>query len=231
SRFIINIPETERKDLVRVLFQIELAHWFYLDFYCKSGRPFIKSCGFREFAFSLFKHIPFLAPYVNDLNSIIEEWRDYKSSVPTYGAIIMDEDLTHVLLVQSYWSRTSWGFPKGKINKDEPPCHCAIREVFEETGFNIAPNLDPEEFIETTIHDQIVRLYIIPGVNRNTRFHPRTRNEIRAVSWFLLSDLPVSRKDSSYKYKTGLNNNAFFMVMPFLRYLYYTVLNMLFRLF
>jgi mRNA-decapping enzyme subunit 2 len=60
---------------------------------------------------------------------LIEEWRDYKFSVPTYGAILLDENLTHVLLVQSYWSRSSWGFPKGKVNKDEAPCHCAIREV------------------------------------------------------------------------------------------------------
>ena len=26
-------------------------------------------------------------------------------------------------------SRTSWGFPKGKVNKDESAFDCAIREV------------------------------------------------------------------------------------------------------
>ena len=36
SRFIINIPEEERTDLIRIFFQIEIAHWFYLDFYCES---------------------------------------------------------------------------------------------------------------------------------------------------------------------------------------------------
>ena len=35
SRFIINIPEEERKDLIRICFQIELAHWFYVDEYVK----------------------------------------------------------------------------------------------------------------------------------------------------------------------------------------------------
>ncbi len=37
SRFIINVPEEERTDLIRIFFQIEIAHWFYLDFYCDSS--------------------------------------------------------------------------------------------------------------------------------------------------------------------------------------------------
>jgi ADP-ribose pyrophosphatase YjhB (NUDIX family) len=33
------------------------------------------------------------------------------------------------LLVQGYWVKASWGFPKGKVNQDELPVDCAIREV------------------------------------------------------------------------------------------------------
>jgi hypothetical protein len=33
SRFILNIPEEEFKSSDRLFFQIEQAHWFYLDFY------------------------------------------------------------------------------------------------------------------------------------------------------------------------------------------------------
>lgn len=33
------------------------------------------------------------------------------------------------VLVQPFMSRTSWGFPKGKVNKDESAFDCAIREV------------------------------------------------------------------------------------------------------
>ena len=33
SRFLLNIPATERDDMVRLMFQIELAHWFYIDFH------------------------------------------------------------------------------------------------------------------------------------------------------------------------------------------------------
>ena len=43
---------------------------------------------------------------------IIEEFRIYKLNVPTYGAIILNEDLSKVLIVCGYWTKTSWGFPK-----------------------------------------------------------------------------------------------------------------------
>ena len=33
------------------------------------------------------------------------------------------------LLVQGYWAKASWGFPKGKVNEDEIDYMCAIREV------------------------------------------------------------------------------------------------------
>ena len=55
SRFIVNVPEEERKDLVRLCFQIELAHWFYIDFYCSEENSSRKHCSFREFAANIFK--------------------------------------------------------------------------------------------------------------------------------------------------------------------------------
>lgn len=174
SRFIINIPNSDRNNFVRICFQIELAHWFYLDFYCtgEENRALVP-CGIKQFASHIFnvsdinalvnnlvyvlitnhiqllfslpsfhsideywpipnehkQHIPFLSLHVKNLDNILQEWKQYKMSVPTYGAILMTSDLKHVLLVQSYWAKSSWGFPKGKVNENEDPLHCAIREV------------------------------------------------------------------------------------------------------
>ena len=64
--------------------------------------------------------------------------------------------LLQCLLVQPYMSRTSWGFPKGKVNKDEKEFNCAVREVLEETGFDITLYSSPDEFLESTIHDHQV---------------------------------------------------------------------------
>lgn len=57
SRFIVNVPEEERKDLVRLFFQIELAHWFYIDFYCSEENSTRKQCNIKEFSANIFKAI------------------------------------------------------------------------------------------------------------------------------------------------------------------------------
>ncbi|KAL6262636.1 hypothetical protein P5V15_005429 [Pogonomyrmex californicus] len=217
SRFIINVPEEERKDLVRICFQIELAHWFYLDFYCTEEYPKLRSCGMKEFATHIFQHIPFLKPHVQHIDAVLEQWREYKQNVPTFGAIVLNEDMTKVLLVQSYWAKNSWSFPKGKVNEDEEPFHCAIREVLEETGFDISNLIDKNEYIESVINDQVVRLYIISGVQKDTKFQPKTRKEIKNVEWFAVADLPNTKKDMTPKLKIGVGPNAFFMVVPFVK--------------
>ena len=79
----------------------------------------------NEFAKHMFRHIPFLRKHANEVDEILENWRQYKISVPTYGAIMLNEDLTQVVLVQSYWNKTSWGFPKGKVNEEEEGHLCA----------------------------------------------------------------------------------------------------------
>nr|CAD7262894.1 unnamed protein product [Timema shepardi] len=217
SRFIINVPEEERKDLIRICFQIELAHWFYLDFYCTEENKHLKTCGMKDFAAHTFNHIPFLRVHFKNLTEILDKWREYKQSVPTYGAIVLNEDMSQVLLVQSYWSRSSWGFPKGKVNEEEDPSHCAVREVLEETGFDINKLIDHNEFIESVINEQTVRLYIVSGVQSDTKFEPRTRNEIKSVEWFSVADLPSSKKDATPRAKFGVGPNAFFMVVPFIK--------------
>nr|CAG4650221.1 EOG090X07NG [Sida crystallina] len=217
SRFIVNVPVEERKDVVRLCFQIELAHWFYIDFYCMEEGSTRKHCNFKEFAANIFKHLSFLKNQLSTFESIMEQFREYKQAVPTYGAILLNENMTHVLLVQGFWSKNSWGFPKGKVNEDEDPARCAVREVLEETGYDISTIIESREFLETTVNDQLTRLYVIPGVPHDSKFVPRTRNEIRAVQWFSLADLPSTKKDAMTKTRLGFGSASFFMVLPFVR--------------
>lgn len=90
-------------------------------------------------------------------------------------------------------------------------------QVLEETGFDISKLLNKNDYIEAIIHDQIVRLYIIGYIPRDTKFQPRTRNEIKACEWFPLADLPANKKDMTPKLKMGVSPNAFFMVLPFVK--------------
>lgn len=216
SRFILHIPSEERDNAIRVCFQIELAHWFYLDF-CMQNTPGAPHCGIRDFAKAVFHHCPFLLPHGEDVQKVLEQWKEYKMGVPTYGAIILDESLENALLVQGYLAKSGWGFPKGKVNEDEAPHDCAVREVLEETGFDIKNRICKDMYIEQKITDQLVRLYIIPGVSKDTKFNPKTRKEIRNIEWFPIEKLPCHRNDMTPKSKLGLAPNRFFMAIPFIR--------------
>ena len=151
-------------------FQIEIAHWFYIDEYvsnkdkANSYRPKLKQCWLREFAEHMFRHIGFLKVHADNVDQILDDFRNYKLAVPTYGGIILNEDMSKVLLVLGYWSKTSWGFPKGKVNEDEAPHLCAVREVLEETGFDMSPKIDPDQFIAKEIHGQRCCLYIVSNI-------------------------------------------------------------------
>ncbi|XP_043195901.1 m7GpppN-mRNA hydrolase-like isoform X2 [Amphibalanus amphitrite] len=219
SRFIINVPEEEKSQTNRIMFQVELAHWFYIDFYCTDESNELQPCGIKQFALHLFHHLPLLRPHLADFEAVLARWREYKLAVPTCGAILLDETCQHVLLVQGFYSRASWGFPKGKCNESElGELHrCAVREVQEEIGYDISEALSREDYLEQVVNEQRVRLYLIPGVSRATKFQPRTRNEIKSIEWFAVADLPTGQRDAPSKAKLGLSPNSFFMVIPFVR--------------
>ncbi|XP_074604531.1 decapping mRNA 2 [Brevipalpus obovatus] len=211
SRFIINLPQNERENIIRAMFQVEQAHWFYKDF-VRVQRPSLPALQFRFFARIMFNHVPFLKTLLYEFDSLLEQWREYKSNVPTYGAILLDPSLEHVLMVQGF-SSNSWGFPKGKVNAEEDPVLCACREVKEETGFECSKLINKDDYIELKIRDTCIRLYIIPGVKMSEKFCTQTRGEIKDIRWFSLNRLPLHKNDHD------LNANVFFMAIPFIKHL------------
>lgn len=129
----------------------------------------------------------------------------------------MDSSLDNVLLVQGYWIKASWGFPKGKVNKAESPEACAAREVLEETGYNITGKIDKTQYAEHLLNEQLSRLYFVTDVPTNIAFKPKTRGEIKNVQWFNVDDLPAHKKDNVSKRNLNLAANCFFMVIPFVK--------------
>lgn len=148
-------------------------------------------------------------------------------SVPTYGAILLTSDLKNCLLVQSFFAKNSWSFPKGKINQDEDPVKCAVREVYEETGYDCGHLINEHAFIEgQTSNYQYTRLYIVKNVPIDTKFCPRTRNEIKDCSWFRIDELPTTRTDDGYFMdQRKIRANSFFMILPFISKLKHWIAN------
>lgn len=52
--------------------------------------------------FILFSHCPFLLPQGEDVEKVLDEWKEYKMGVPTYGAIILDETLENVSVIKIF---------------------------------------------------------------------------------------------------------------------------------
>ena len=136
---------------------------------------------------------------------------------------MLNQDMDQVVLVKGWKKSATWSFPRGKINKDEPDLDCAIREVYEETGYNLKEAIyiaDDEDFVETTIRAQHIKLYIFPGVPMNTHFEPRTRKEISEIEWCKVSELPAMKKQERKQEGRGedlaINAKRFYMVAPFM---------------
>ena len=153
------------------------------------------------------------------------EFLAYKTRVPVRGAIMLNEKMDSVVLVKGWKKGANWSFPRGKINKDEPDLDCAVREVYEETGYDIkaAGLVGSEEemkHIEVTMREQHMRLYVFRGVPMDTHFEPRTRKEISKIEWYKLSELPTIRKKKQLQEGKGedlaVHANKFYMVAPFL---------------
>lgn len=79
------------------------GHW-ELDSGASPSQPF-PCCSFlgwtkgKEVSLTLsvlFSHCPFLLPQGEDVEKVLDEWKEYKMGVPTYGAIILDETLENV---------------------------------------------------------------------------------------------------------------------------------------
>ncbi|XP_044718061.1 dcp2, box A domain-containing protein [Hirsutella rhossiliensis] len=226
-RFIINLPQEDLSSVARICFQVEEAQWFYEDF-IRPLDPTLPSMSLRIFCLRIFQHCPLLASFSAEHHTkAFEEFLQYKTRVPVRGAIMLNQAMDSVVLVKGWKKGASWSFPRGKINKDEDDLDCAIREVYEETGLDLrAAGLAPTEkrpkYIEISMREQQLRLYVFRDIPMATDFQPRTRKEISKIQWYKLSDLPTFRKrgDKSAQNRNdagaGGGGSKFYMVAPFL---------------
>ncbi|KAJ5997448.1 hypothetical protein N7499_006156 [Penicillium canescens] len=221
-RFIINLPREELESVERICFQVEEAQWFYEDF-IRPLDPALPSLNLKTFAMRIFQHCPLMSQWSHYHHmAAFSEFLHYKTRVPVRGAIMLNEDMDEVVLVKGWKKGANWSFPRGKINKGEKDLDCAIREVYEETGFDVrdaklVKDEDDVKFIEITMREQHMRLYVFRGVPRDTHFEPRTRKEISKIEWYKLSELPTLKKSKNHDEGFAVANaNKFYMVAPFL---------------
>ncbi|KAI0386146.1 hypothetical protein F5Y04DRAFT_116466 [Hypomontagnella monticulosa] len=223
-RFIINLPREDLSSVARICFQIEEAQWFYEDF-IRPLDPALPSMSLRSFSLKMFQHCPLLASFSAESHiKAFEEFMQYKTRVPVRGAIMLNDNMDAAVLVRGYKKGAGWSFPRGKINKDEDDLDCAVREVYEETGYDLrqaglVERNAPVHPLEVTMHDQQVRLYVFRGIPENTIFETRTRKEIGGIRWYRVEELPAYRKKKGagkINGPGGPSSEKFYMVAPFM---------------
>lgn len=126
---------------------------------------------------------------LDKFEDLFTDFSDYKYSIPVYGIIMLSPDMTKLVLVCN-WKGSSWSFPRGKQNESEAPLLCAIREVYEETGFNATGHCKIEDEITVWQDNKKCTLYIATDVSEHTTFEPQTRKEISEVAFFKIDSVP-----------------------------------------
>ncbi|GJJ09475.1 hypothetical protein Clacol_003698 [Clathrus columnatus] len=208
SRFILNLPEDELAEVERVCFQIEQAHWYYEDF-IREEKPSFPSLPLKKFSEILFHSCPLLHRWSHDHESAFSDFMEYKTRVPVCGAIMLNESLTKCVLVKGWKASAGWGFPKGKVNENEDEAYCAVREVLEETGFNLSGKIQRQHRIDLSVKQQPVTLFVVPGIPEDFVFRTQTRKEISKIDWFKLADLPGWKKNTA-----STTNHKFYLIAP-----------------
>ncbi|KAG7756674.1 hypothetical protein KL911_001476 [Ogataea haglerorum] len=194
-RFVINCPPEDLSSIERVFFQIEEAHWFYQDF-ARVVNELLPPMKMKQFTAKIIAQCPVVWRW-GDSQDALAQFGKYKSSIPVRGCAVLNQKLDKVLLVKGVES-SSWGFPRGKISKDESDLDCALRELEEETGFDGREYIDEDEYIERTIQGKNYKIYILAGVPESTQFEPRVRNEISAIAWKDIKSLSKQGKNNLF---------------------------------
>jgi hypothetical protein len=70
-------------------------------------------------------------------------------------------------------------YSRGVLKHANDFCPCSKHDqVLEETGYNLASQLNPEDVIEVSIREQKISLYVVANVPEDFEFETRTRKEI-----------------------------------------------------
>lgn len=80
-----------------------------------------------------------------------------------------------------------WDLPGGVVESDELPSEAAIREMYEETGYEVQIDYEFARYIDKTRNDcqHLFKSHIINGELK------RTTTETRDLRWFSLNQLPL----------------------------------------
>ena len=161
ARFVLNAPPSEIEDFNRLMFLIEQAHWYFIDFTCEQDAslrdsPYKQSL--QKFAKGMINSVETLRSRITGFENNFEKFKAYKFAIPTCGAVLLNPTMDKCLMVRGWGNNNkSLGFPKGKMDANETEAECAAREVEEEIGVDIRQFIVEEDKVVYTRKRQRIR--------------------------------------------------------------------------
>ena len=181
-----NIYHLSTDEILTAFGQLEKIMWYYND-HLKFNRYKIVNL------YSLIKIIfPKLAN--EDLKYLTNKYNNIVQELPVAGIILISNG--HVLLVQHNFSK-KWSYPKGKIEKKETPLLAAIRECYEEIGYDASHLIKENRLIikKYDKYDKLGYFFVVTDVPFDYPFKPQSSYEILDAQWFPLDDMFNKRRD------------------------------------
>lgn len=159
--------------------RMQKAYWHYLDYMAPEKDKNVISL--NMFVASMSR---LLGWRPHRIRKNLVRFYIHNKKVPRCGGVLVNKACDQVLLVQG-WSK-KWSFPVGKKDAHESYRDCAIREVFEETGYKGTPS---EDMLTYKYRGAVNRLFIFYNVPTDFEFAPQTRNEIFHLEWVPMAQL------------------------------------------
>ena len=172
--------------------RMEQAYWYYED-KLRLEQPQLPSFSslklFSEYFINLkpqtFSTISF------DLSHSYNIYQRHRARIPACGGILLNKERTKFLLVRDFYSK-SWMFPRGKNEYGESDMDCAVREVREETGYDMRENINESDVFILKDNAKTIKLYIARDVPEDFPFKPQTIKEISNIQFFDINNIPAN---------------------------------------
>ncbi|KAL0226972.1 hypothetical protein P9112_014296 [Eukaryota sp. TZLM1-RC] len=181
---IENVDDSIRSDVVKLLKLVQKAHWDYMDNYWPKHKNLPPLTRFFQFAKTIHTVSPTLQQCITNWDKAQKKWAHYNANCARVKLILLNQERSRFLMVKS--TRGNPDFVGGKLNEEETPIDCIIREAEEELGVDVAPFMSEDRHHEHNDNHFFIGL----DFDESTHLSPITKGEISGYEWVEVSKLP-----------------------------------------
>lgn len=184
ARYIINSPDEILADDIEFTKRLRDASWYCSD--CLRDVPGLPR-GFENKAYEICQHISGLEHItMEEIEALGRKLAKYNKTIPRRGGILLNENMDKILLAYNREGDFA-SFPGGKLNAKESDEACALREIYEECGYDAKPTFHPKHMFRR--QTQLSRMYyLVWPVPEKQGFAPRVGNEVGKIRWVKLTE-------------------------------------------